>query len=357
MTVGKLFVIIVGVFIALFALSVWQQSSYVSVDLSGSDSSKNYPIYKEIVKPSGYVNSDEFTIGEFVGEKVILLDIMTYSCINCQRTFPYINAWHEKYKNQGLQIIGIHTPEFEFEKDIENVREAAERFGLEFPIVLDNDYGTWRAYNNSYWPRKYLIDIEGRVVYDHIGEGKYDETEKKIQELLKDRASKLDKGMKISEDVVEPEDAEDVDLYKKRSHETYFGSLRNKNQGVVTQKDGDIWTFVRPEKIKEGQLYLVGDWKITGEYAEAISDSASIIYNYSAQKVFLVMSAEKEVSARVFQDGKMVDGDAGQHIEEGFLKVQNEQLYRIIESEESGNHLLEIKIDEPGLRAFAFTFG
>ena len=127
--------------------------------------------YNEITKPSGFVNTPStssgqatpITIGELVGKKVILVDFMTYSCINCQRTFPYLNAWYEKYKDRGLEIVGIHTPEFAFEKNIENVREAMRKFGIRHPVVLYNDYGTWGAYGNQYWPRKYLIDIYGNI--------------------------------------------------------------------------------------------------------------------------------------------------------------------------------------------------
>jgi cytochrome c biogenesis protein CcdA/thiol-disulfide isomerase/thioredoxin len=120
-----------------------------------------YSMYKELVNPSGFVNSDPFQLKDIVGKKVILLDVMTYSCINCQRTFPYANAWYEKYKDKGLEIVAIHTPEFAFEHKIENVRDAMTKFGIKFPVVLDNDYGTWNAYGNNYWPRKYLIDIDG----------------------------------------------------------------------------------------------------------------------------------------------------------------------------------------------------
>jgi thiol-disulfide isomerase/thioredoxin len=150
-----------------------------------------YSMYKELVNPSGFVNSDPFQLKDIVGKKVILLDVMTYSCINCQRTFPYANAWYEKYKDKGLEIVAIHTPEFAFEHKIENVRDAMTKFGIKFPVVLDNDYGTWNAYGNNYWPRKYLIDIDGFVTYDHIGEGGYDETELQIKNALKERAERL----------------------------------------------------------------------------------------------------------------------------------------------------------------------
>jgi len=152
---------------------------------------EKYDSAKEIVLPSGFINTQPFNLADHIGKEVILLDMWTYSCINCQRTLPYVNTWSEKYKDQGLLVVGIHTPEFEFEKDIENVKDAVEKFGIKYPVVLDNDYGTWRAYSNRYWPRKYLIDIDGFIVYDHKGEGRYDETERKIQELLEERSGAL----------------------------------------------------------------------------------------------------------------------------------------------------------------------
>ena len=138
----------------------------------------------EITKPAGIINTVSITTDEFRGKKVILIDFWTYSCINCQRTLVYIEGWYQKYKDKGLVIIGIHTPEFGFEKEIENVQNAVKQFKLTYPVVLDNDYGTWHAFANSYWPRKYLIDIEGNIVYDHIGEGGYEETEKEIQKAF-----------------------------------------------------------------------------------------------------------------------------------------------------------------------------
>jgi len=144
-----------------------------------------YPRALEIVDPEGYINVDNITLSEHIGKKVILIDFWTYSCINCQRTFPYLRAWHEKY--DGLLIVGVHTPEFNFEKEYENVVDATERFGITWPVVQDNDKQTWRAYQNRFWPRKYLIDIDGFIRYDHIGEGAHEETERKIQELLKER--------------------------------------------------------------------------------------------------------------------------------------------------------------------------
>ena len=154
-----------------------------SVELSVSDASQRvtlkeqkYEKAKELAGISGYLNTDAFKLSELIGKKVVLIDFWTYTCINCQRTLPYITAWDKKYRDQGLVVIGVHTPEFEFEKKKGNVQSAIEEFGIKYPVVQDNDYATWRAYNNRYWPRKYLIDIDGFIVYDHIGEGGYEET-------------------------------------------------------------------------------------------------------------------------------------------------------------------------------------
>ena len=149
--------------------------------------------YIEIVNPSGFVNTNNvpFTIGEYVGKKVILLNVMTYSCGNCQATFPYVNTWYDKYEDDGLIVIGLHTPEFTFEKDKKNVEDAMAKFGITYPVVMDNDYATWTAYGNRFWPRKYLIDIYGNIIYDHIGEGAYEETEAEILKALIERKELL----------------------------------------------------------------------------------------------------------------------------------------------------------------------
>lgn len=170
-----------------------------------------HPRALEISTPDGFINTDRIAVGDLLGKKVILLDFWTYSCINCQRTIPHLNAWYEKYRDQGLVIIGIHTPEFEFEKQYENVLAAVKKFGIAYPVVLDNNYSTWQAYKNRYWPRKYLIDIDGFVVYDHIGEGAYKETERKIQELLAERARVLGSGERISAAPASPERVHSLD--------------------------------------------------------------------------------------------------------------------------------------------------
>jgi thiol-disulfide isomerase/thioredoxin len=142
--------------------------------------------YREIEGSGGFVNTNgtPVTIGEHLGKKIVLLEFISYSCVNCQRSFPHIAGWYEKYKDKGLVVIGIHTPEFAFEHDIKNVEAAMEKSGVTFPVVLDNEYRTWNAYGNHYWPRTFLIDTEGTIVYDHIGVGDYEAIENEIKKLL-----------------------------------------------------------------------------------------------------------------------------------------------------------------------------
>ncbi len=140
--------------------------------------------YTELVGTTGYVNSEPFELGDFIGKKVILVSFMTYSCINCQRTMPLLNKLYDTYRENGLVVVGVHTPEFAFEHNIDNVRRELNEQGVRFPVVLDNNYSTWRAYNNSYWPARYLINLEGNVSYYHAGEGAYTETASKIEEAL-----------------------------------------------------------------------------------------------------------------------------------------------------------------------------
>ena len=296
---------------------------------SAADITKtNFPEYREIVNPSGFVNVDKITIGELIGKKVILIDFWTYSCINCQRTSPILNAWYKKYKDKGLEIIGIHTPEFEFEKKIENVREATKREGINYPVVLDNDYSTWNAYGNRYWPRQYLINLEGKIIFDHIGEFSkeaHEETEKKIQELLK-----------VKEDMTVA-NVSTADSDKPLSPETYLGSERS----VLS----DSWS-------------LEGEWDIQPEYAVNKSSDAKIIYKYKAKDVFLVASSNNPVKVRVKLDGQLVENEKGEDVGiDGIMTIKEDRLYKIIQDLTYGIHTLELQILSPGLKAFAFTFG
>lgn len=335
-------------------------SGEIEISMDNSKKADKYSAAREITAPADFINTDEITIKELISKKVILIDFWTYSCINCQRTLPYLTEWYDKYRDEGLEIIGVHTPEFEFEKKKENVEWAVNKYGIEYPIVLDNDYGTWRAYGNRYWPRKYIIDIDGYVVYGHIGEGAYDETEEKIQELLKERSEKLGEDVEISKGVVDPQGAEIPLAF---SPETYFGSLRNTYLGNGQTGVSGVQNFEEPQGIKNNILYLSGEWDIQGEYASNIDAGAKIIYEYRAQKVFLVMSADKEVKIEVLVDEKPLSQEnAGDDIffenSRSYVGVSQERLYRLVEDLlELKDHTLELIIQEPGVKAYAFTFG
>ena len=301
----------------------------------------------ELVSPQGYFNTDSnITIQEFVGNKIILIDFWTYSCINCQRTLPYLNAWYERYEDEGLVIIGIHTPEFEFEKDYNNVKKAIDKYDIKYPIVQDNNYATWRAYKNNYWPRKYLIDIDGYVVYDHIGEGNYKETEIKIKELLKERNERLNATNQIGVDLTSPK-VNNTNFNKIATPEIYFGYEFSRNQignseGWIKDK---VINYEIDEKMKDNQFYLNGSWKNNPDNMELVSDTGDISIVYSAKEINLVAGAEAPVNLNISIDGKKVKT----------LIIRDYGLYNLF-TDSYTKHKISITA-EKGLKAYTFTFG
>lgn len=326
---------------------------------SSEQKAKQYERAHEIVSPNGFINTDPFKIADFVGKKVILVDFWTYSCINCQRTLPYLTAWWDKYSDKGLLIVGMHTPEFEFEKIKENVEHATAQFGVKYPVVLDNDRATWDAYQNLYWPHKYLIDIDGFIVYDHVGEGGYADTEKKIQELLEERMVRLGMQEVITKDIAAPTGAE-IPSSDTASPEIYFGAARNEYLGNGKSGTAGLQNFSQPQEVKINTLYLTGDWNLDPEFAENKIASAKIIFRYQARKVFFVAGAADATVIRVFKDGKPVNAEAGMDVSrdgQGKVMIRETRLYRLIEDTNVGQHTLEIIIERPELKAFTFTFG
>lgn len=318
-----------------------------------------FPLARELTGISGYINAEGASVAQLVGKKVVLIDFWTYSCINCQRTIPHINAWYENYRDKGLEIIGVHTPEFEFEKKIENVEAAVKKFGIKYPVVLDNDYATWTAYRNRYWPRKYLIDIDGFVVYDHIGEGAYEETERKIVELLQERASKLGLGRGVEGTASGNSAAEPVEYDRIGSPEVYFGAARNEFLANGIPGSTGARNFPQPPAVELNKLYLVGRWNMQPEYAEALEAGARIIFRYSAKKVFLVAGADSPAGVRILLDGAPLGSLEGGDVEKGGSRVvvEREVLYNLVAAGEYGEHALEIVAEREGLKAYAFSFG
>lgn len=277
----------------------------------------------EIIPGGQWFNNKPLTLKELRG-KVVIIDFWTYSCINCQRTLPYMRAWWQKYKDKGLVIIGVHSPEFEFEKDAGNLNKAIADFGLEYPIVQDNNFDTWRAYNNHYWPAKYFIDKDGFVRYMHFGEGDYDKSEEVIQELLNEAGAS---------DVPTTVDNPSYNVYSK-TPETYLGSART--------------NFL---------VSLQGTWNVTTEYASAGSGS-TLTLNFEAKDVYLVMKPSngiKSAKVKVY-----VDGTAqyfGDDNKDGVVTVTEDRLYHLVKLSEPGKHVLKLEFTDGGVDAYAFTFG
>ncbi|PIR69378.1 MAG: thiol-disulfide isomerase [Candidatus Niyogibacteria bacterium CG10_big_fil_rev_8_21_14_0_10_46_36] len=327
-----------------------------------AEKEKKFEPAKEISTPDGFINTDGVTISELIGKKIILVDFWTYSCINCQRTTPYLNSWYEKYADDGLVILGLHTPEFEFEKDYDNVARAVEKFGIEYPVVLDNDYSTWRSYENRYWPRKYLIDIDGFIVYDHIGEGAYEETEQKIVELLNERSAVLGEDA-VTLDEKNPEYIQDVEFDKVQSPEMYFGYDRLQYIGNTFLRSclDSVCDFDAKTDIQRNTFNLDGSWQIGPEDTVLKNGEGAIILGFSASKVNLVAGTDGgEIEAEIYLDGERVDAAyKGADVDEnGVVRFGAHDLYNLIDLHgDYGEHVLWIMIKQPGLQAFAFTFG
>ena len=264
----------------------------------------------EFDKVTGFINTKPISLADLKG-KVVLVDFWTYSCINCIRTIPYLVDWNEKYADKGLVIIGVHAPEFEFEKNIDNVKEAVKKFGIKYPVIQDNDKGTWNAYENQYWPRKYLVDSEGYIRYDHIGEGGYAETEKVIQTLLKERNAQLgldgeslastnnNTATEATITTTTPEYVQSADFSKINSPELYFGyqfasAPLGNPEGFRPDRTVDYSLAKIDSDIKPNVIYLDGTWKNNADNMELQSDTGSIALAYSAKSVNIVAGGKGE---------------------------------------------------------------
>ena len=282
---------------------------------------------------------DSLTISGLRG-KVVLIDFWTYTCINCIRTLPYLKSWHEKYNDDGLVIISVHTPEFEFEKSAENLAEAISDFELTYPIVQDNNYETWTAYNNRYWPAKYLINSQGKIVYTHFGEGDYDETERVIQTLL------AEAGSGVNEEINNPSYS-----LSSRTPELYLGYSRMEFFATPYQVMPDkYYNYSAPSVIPKNSFALDGEWNIGSQYSMP-GVGSSLTLEFEAKEVFLVMRPKGKVVAevKVYLDGEPV--------EDGILKVDMDRLYKIIKLETLGRHNLKLEFLDSNVEIYAFTFG
>ena len=325
--------------------------------LPATEKARMYQKAPELAHPDGYINTDgqPIALSQYVGKKAVLIDFWDYSCINCQRTTPYLNAWYQKYKNQGLVIVGVHTPEFAFEHLQTNVQAAADRFGIKYPVVLDNEYQTWNAFKNEYWPHEYLIDIDGYIVHDHIGEDDYDGTEKAIQQALAERANRLGAGAVATSTVAIPA----PDLSAIQSPETYFGSNRNTYLGNGTPGVQGVQNFVLPNAMTPNILYLGGSWNLLPEYAEA-SAGGVVRFKYDSRDVYMVATnPSAAVKIKVLRDGQPAGAFGGADVNATTSEViiNGDRLYKLIHDPTPGVHTIEIRIESGTLDAYTLTFG
>jgi thiol-disulfide isomerase/thioredoxin len=342
----------------------------------------------EFTQISGYINTPNnspITLSSLKG-KVVLVDFWTYSCINCIRTIPHLNDWNQKYADKGLVIVGVHSPEFEFEKNYDNVKAAVQRFGITYPVILDSDHGTWNAYGNQYWPRDYLIDSQGYIRDNHIGEGGYDQTEKAIQSLLAERASQM--GMKeISFNTkpteIKPGSLQSVDLNQSTTPEIYLGY--SKARAPIGNPEGfkpdqTVSYSIPPNtNFQPSIVYLQGYWKNNPDNMELQSDTGHIALIYYAKSASIVaggkgggiVSNDNDKAATVGRGGGheqeapaanstagRINNSLGEDLAaDGSFRIDGQRLYNLSMHTDYNVHSVVIDVKGKGFQLYTFTFG
>lgn len=312
-------------------LNKLRQKGKTSEQLLGGKVGTSMPPFAGIAE---WINSKPLTPQELKGN-VVLVDFWTYSCINCVRTFPYLKKWHADYKDKGFVLIGVHTPEFEFEKDLTNVKEAVKRFGIAYPVPLDNFYATWENYNNRFWPAHYLIDQQGIIRDVHFGEGAYLETENAIRDLLG-----LD-PLKETETVAQKEPL---------TPETYLGYSRAESYTTPLTKD-QSHTYSAAQPPLNG-ISLNGPWTVSAESIRSDSPTSTLTLHFHAANVYLVMGAESPQTVLVSLDDKAA---ASPEVKDGQLPVSKFMMYHLVTTAQ-GEHTLTLTVPT-GVSLYAFTFG
>ncbi len=299
---------------------------------------------------NAWINSTPLNLQQLKG-KVVLIDFWTYSCINCIRTLPYLIAWDKAYRDKGLVIIGVHTPEFEFEKDINNVQQAVQRLGITYPVLLDSQYVTWQNFHNQYWPAHYLIDKNGQVVYEHFGEGDYEITEHNIRALL--GVHDVPMVQAKSPTVVNA-------LFDRQTPETYFGYARADrlvSPDAVVQDNTATYHF--PDQLALQEWALRGQWRINAENITAMASDSAIKLHFFAQHVYLVAGNidAKPIKIRVLLNNVDVTDQAGKDVQNSLLTISGERLYDVLSLPKPTEGELTLVIESPGVSLYTFTFG
>jgi thiol-disulfide isomerase/thioredoxin len=307
-----------------------------------------------------WLNSAPITAGQLRG-KVVLVDFWTYSCINCIRTMPYVRAWAQKYRSQGLAVVGVHTPEFRFEQDLTNVNAAIGRFQIDFPVAVDSNHQIWRTWGNRYWPAYYLVDASGRIRYHQFGEGEYDKMERAIQSLLAET-----RGAPLADtSLVDPKSGAEQaapDIARMASDETYVGYRKADNfrSPESLRKDSPQQYSVGPLGLN--QWGLSGQWVVGAESARADQPGAGIAYQFSARDLHLVLgpgAAGAKVRIKVTLDGQAPGADHGSDIDaDGNGVISATRLYQLVrQAGHVRQRRFEIRFLDRGGEAYAFTFG
>ena len=306
-----------------------------------------------------WLNSAPLTATQMRG-KVVLVDFWTYSCINCLRSLPYVKAWAEKYRDQGLVVIGVHAPEFAFERDIGNVTKATKSLGLTYPVAVDNEYAIWRAFKNRYWPAHYLIDAQGRVRHHHFGEGEYAETERVIQQLLRETGTAQGAQGLVEVDAKGVQQAAGAVA----SPETYVGYQRAENFASTPKAVPDQpAAYTLPPKLPLNAWGLAGRWTVGEEKATLAAPAGRIVYRFKARDLHLVLGPGadgKPVRFKVLLDGQPPGAAHGMDVAaDGSGTVAEQRLYQLIRQpgDAAGERSFSIEFLDPALSAYAFTFG
>jgi thiol-disulfide isomerase/thioredoxin len=311
-----------------------------------------------------WLNSPPLSLRQLRG-RVVLMDFWDYTCVNCLRTLPYVQGWHERYRDNGLTVIGVHTPEFTFAQYESNVERAVRDLGITYPVVIDSNYELWKAFANRYWPTKYLLDGEGYLRYAHFGEGAYGDAEQALQELLRE----INPGLELPP-IMEPVRETDRPgaLCFQPSPELYLGHRRGRIGNKKGFREDEIADYSFTGKLEEGQFYAQGRWASTAEYFEsAAEDDNRIALKYSAAAVNLVLASPRAPSYEVVihQDGNpLTPAQATPDVrfrpapggEESYILVEQPRMYQLVDNRSFGAHTLELLCPQPGLAAFAFTF-
>lgn len=294
----------------------------------------------------GWINTPPLNVNTLKG-KVVLIDFWTYSCINCIRTLPYLRDWYNKYHNKGLVIIGVHSPEFDFEKNFNNVKNAVIKDEIEYPVALDSHFVTWQNFNNQYWPAHYLIDKNGMVVYTHFGEGDYDITENNIRYLL---------GINNPTSAETPKQEQEFN----QTPETYLGYARSENFSSIESitKDKEA-SYSLPAQLAMDHWALKGNWSIMSDRIISGQKNDAIEIQFHAQKVFMVMGnkMDKPIHVKLLLNGKSLNAQMGKDVLKGTITVDKHSIYEVISLQAPSNATLLAIAMEPGLEIYTFTFG